>query len=57
MFEQLVSLLPDRELRRCSAHFQGDAGARKLSCWRQHLAMADAQRTYRESLRDIDASR
>jgi len=55
IFQQLISFLPDREFRRCVARYQGNAGARSLSCWDQYLAMAFAQLTYRESLRDIEA--
>jgi len=54
-FQQLISFLPDREFRRCVARYQGNAGSRSLSCWDQYLAMAFAQLTYRESLRDIEA--
>jgi len=55
IFQQLISYLPDREFRRCVERYQGNAGTRKLSCWEQYLAMAFAQLTFRESLRDIEA--
>jgi hypothetical protein len=55
IFQQLISFLPDREFRRCVARYQGNCGLRNLSCWDQYLAMAFAQLTYRESLRDIEA--
>jgi hypothetical protein len=55
IFQQLISFLPDREFRRCVARYKGNAGTRRLSCWDQYLAMAFAQLTYRESLRDIEA--
>lgn len=55
VFSQLVSFLPDREFRRCVARYQGDRRLREFSCWNQYLAMAFAQLTYRESLRDIEA--
>ncbi len=35
--------------------YRGDAHYRGFSCWDQYLAMAFAQLTYRESLRDIEA--
>ncbi len=35
--------------------YKGDRRDRKFSCWDQYLAMAFAQLTYRESLRDIEA--
>jgi len=55
IFQQLVSFLPGREFRRRAERYQGNAGSRRLSCWDQYLAMAFAQLTYRESLRDIEA--
>src|SRR3989304_1971609 len=55
VFSQLISFLPDRESRRCVSRYQGDQRLREFSCWDQYLTMAFAQRTYRESLRDIEA--
>jgi hypothetical protein len=55
VFSQLISFLPDREFRRCVERYQGDVRLREFSCWDQYLAMAFAQLTYRESLRDIEA--
>jgi hypothetical protein len=55
VFSQLIGFLPDREFRRCVARYQGDRRLRDFSCWNQYLAMAFAQLTYRESLRDIEA--
>ena len=55
MFSQLLGFLPDREFRRCVARYGGDARLRGFSCWDQYLAMAFAQLTYRDSLRDIEA--
>ncbi len=55
IFSQLISFLPDREFRRCVARYNGDARQRGFSCWDQYLAMAFAQLTYRDSLRDIEA--
>ena len=55
IFSQLISFLPDREFRRCVARYGGDARPRGFSCWDQYLAMAFAQLTYRDSLRDIEA--
>ena len=37
------------------ARYRGDSHLRGFSCWDQYLAMAFAQLTYRESLRDIEA--
>ena len=55
VFSQLISVLPDREFRRCVERYRGDIRLRGFSCWDQYLAMAFAQLTYRESLRDIEA--
>ena len=55
IFSQLIGFLPDREFRRCVARYDGDRYIKKLFCWEQDLAMAFAQLTYRESLRDIEA--
>ena len=55
MFSQLLGFLPDREFRRCVARYEGDARPRGFSCWDQYLAMAFAQLTYRDGLRDIEA--
>ncbi len=55
IFSQLIGFLPDREFRRCVARYGGDARLRSFSCWDQYLAMAFAQLTYRDSLRDIEA--
>jgi hypothetical protein len=55
VFSQLISFLPDREFRRCVERYGGDIRLRGFSCWDQYLAMAFAQLTYRESLRDIEA--
>jgi len=55
VFSQLISFLPDREFRRCVERYWGDLRLRDFTCWNQYLAMAFAQLTYRESLRDIEA--
>ncbi|HEY6621096.1 MAG TPA: IS4 family transposase [Steroidobacteraceae bacterium] len=55
IFSQLISFLPDREFRRCVTRYGGDSRLRGFSCWDQYLAMAFAQLTYRDSLRDIEA--
>ena len=43
------------EFQKCVARYGGDSHGRGFSCWDQYLAMAFAQLTYRESLRDIEA--
>jgi hypothetical protein len=47
--------LPSYEFQKCVARYRGDAHWRGFSCRDQYLAMAFAQLTYRESLRDIEA--
>jgi Domain of unknown function (DUF4372) len=55
VFSQLISFLPDRDFRRCVERYQDDLRLRGFTCWDQYLAMAFAQLTYRESLRDVEA--
>ncbi len=47
--------LPAYEFQKCVARYRGDSHNRGFSCRDQYLAMAFAQLTYRESLRDIEA--
>ena len=54
VFAQLIDLLPHKEFQKCVARYRGDRYAKNFSCWDQYLAMAFAQLTYRESLRDIE---
>jgi hypothetical protein len=53
VFAQLMDLLPLRAFHRCVARYQGDRKVRALRCLDQFYAMAFAQLTYRESLRDV----
>jgi hypothetical protein len=55
VFAQLMDHVPSYEFHKCVARYRGDAHLRNFSCWDQFLAMAFAQLTYRESLRDIEA--
>jgi hypothetical protein len=55
VFAQLMDHLPSYEFQKCVARHGGDSHWRGFSCWDQYLAMAFAQLTYRESLRDIEA--
>src|SRR5271169_1324838 len=55
IFSQLIEFLPHQEFQKCVARYAGDRYRKNLSCWDQYLAMAFAQLTYRESLRDIEA--
>ena len=54
VFAQLMDFIPTYEFRRCVARYCGQYRVRSFSCWDQFLAMAFAQLTYRESLRDIE---
>ncbi|GAB1718484.1 MAG: IS4 family transposase [Nitrosospira sp.] len=55
MFAQIMEFVPWTSLTRIVARHGGDSGVRRLSCTEQFRAMAFAQLTYRESLRDIEA--
>ena len=55
VFSQVLEYLPRYEFRKCVARYRGDYRNKGFSCWDQFLAMAFAQLTYRESLRDIEA--
>jgi len=55
VFAQLIAHLSHLEFQKCVTRYDGDRHHRSLSCWDQYLAMAFAQFTYRESLRDIEA--
>ena len=47
--------LPRYEFQKCVGRYHGEYQQKSFSCWDQFLAMAFAQFTYRESLRDIEA--
>src|SRR5437588_5460201 len=55
VFAHLIAHLCHIEFQKCVARYDSDDHHRSLSCWDQPLAMAFAQFTYRESLRDIEA--
>ena len=55
IFSQVMSFMPLHTFRRCVARYQGNYKVTRFSCLDQYLAMAFAQITYRESLRDIEA--
>ena len=55
VFAQLLDHLPSYEFQKCVDRYRGDAHFRGFSCLDQLLAMAFAQLTYRESLRDVEA--
>ena len=56
LFAQLMDFLPWTSFARSVARYGGDRRVRSLAC-EQFRAMAFAQLTYRESLRDIRAAR
>jgi hypothetical protein len=55
LFAQLMDFLPWTSFARSVARYGGDRRVRSLTCAEQFRAMAFAQLTYRESLRDIEA--
>ena len=55
VFSQLMEHMPSYEFQKCVSRYRGDSYPRGFSCLDQYLAMAFAQFTYRESLRDIEA--
>ena len=55
LFAQLMDFLPWSTFNRIVARYDGDSAVRTLPCAAQFRAMAFAQLTYRESLRDIEA--
>ena len=55
VFSQLMDYLPNYEFQKCVTRYSGDYRSRNFSCREQFFAMAFAQLTYRESLRDIEA--
>jgi len=55
LFAQLMEHLPEKTFARCVARYGGNHKVKSFSCTDQFLAMAFAQLTFRESLRDIEA--
>ena len=54
VFAQLMEFLPRHEFNACVRRYGGDRRPRGFSCRDQFLAMAFAQLTFRESLRDLE---
>jgi len=54
LFAQLLEFLPWKTFSRIVARYRGDVRVRTLGCAEQFRAMAFAQLTWRESLRDIE---
>jgi len=55
LFAQVMEFVPWTSFARIVTRYGGDSGVRSLPCTEQFRAMAFAQLTYRESLRDIEA--
>ena len=55
LFAQVMSFLPGSTFARIVARYDGDRSVRSLRCTEQYRAMACAQLTGRESLRDLEA--
>jgi len=55
VFAQVMTHLPLSTFRRCVARYDGERKVKSFSCLDQFYAMAFAQLTFRESLRDIEA--
>lgn len=56
LFAQLMEFVPWTSFARIVHRYGGDSGVRRLACTEQFRVMAFAQLTWRESLRDIEAS-
>ena len=56
VFAQVVGLGHRETFRRCVYRYNGDACIKDFGCHDQWLAMAFAQLTFRESLRDLESS-
>ena len=56
LFAQVMEFVPWTSFARIVQRHSGNAGVRTLTCAEQFRAMAFAQLTWRESLRDIEAS-
>src|ERR1039457_2665265 len=55
VFSELIAHLPHQEFQKCVARYDDHPQPRKLSYWDQYLAMAFAELTSRETLRDMEA--
>lgn len=55
VFAQLMEHVPLDDFRSCVNRYNGHFKVQSFSCWDQYLAMAFAQLTWREGLRDIEA--
>jgi hypothetical protein len=56
LFAQVMEYIPWTSFTRIVNRYAGNAGVRRLSCAEQFRIMAFAHLTWRESLRDIEAT-
>ena len=54
IFAQVMQVLSHDEFDRCVQRYDGNRYTKRFTCWDQFLAMAFAQLSHRESLRDIE---
>src|ERR1039458_9252666 len=54
VFSQVMTLIHPQQFARCVARFPPPRALRSFSAWDHFLAMAFAQLTFRESLRDLE---
>jgi len=55
VFAQVMAYAPHHHFHGCVDRYRGNYRVRKFTCWNHYLALAFAQLTFRESLRDIEA--
>ena len=55
VFTHVLEHVPQHSFRRCVQRYQGNRYVKRFTCQDQFRAMAFAQLSYRESLRDIEA--
>lgn len=55
VFTQVLEHVPQHSFRRCVQRYRGNRYVKRFTCQDQFRAMAFAQLSYRESLRDIEA--
>lgn len=56
LFAQIMEFIPWTSFARIVGRYAGNAGVRRMTCAEQFRVMAFAQLTWRESLRDIEAT-
>jgi len=54
VFSQILDFIPRHQFRACVNRYNGNYRTKSFSCFDQYLAMAFAQLTYRDSLRDVE---